>query len=268
MFAMRSSGSILYVASRKLAAVNHGFSSRLGGVSTGPYAGLNLGLHVGDDPAKVVDNRERWIKVFGSSIHEVVAGEQVHGTSVAVVGRKDWGKGSQDQDDALSGCDALISTEPGTALISFYADCVPVFLYDPVIQAVGIAHAGWKGTLAGIAAKAATAMHKAFGSELASLNAAIGPAIGPCCYEVSPELAAQFTAEFGPDVVSVNWMGRPQLDLWKANRFGLMRAGVKETNIETAQLCSACHPQLLYSYRHEKGPTGRMAAFIVVPGRE
>lgn len=267
MFSVLASGSLLYAFAPRLGRVKHGFSMRLGGVSSGRYESLNLGLHVGDDPARVKINRQRWAGVFGIKADQVVAGHQVHGTKVAVVGREHWGRGADSQDTAIPDCDALVSVEPGTALMSFYADCIPIFFYDPVTKGVGIAHAGWKGTLAGIAQKTVKALQTSFGVDPKTLVAAIGPSIGPCCFEVSPDLAGRFSDVFGDDVVKHNWKYRPTVDLWKANETSLLSAGLCRTNIVRADLCTACHPQLLYSYRYERGPTGRMAAFIVVPGR-
>ena len=228
---------------------------------------MNLGLHVGDDPQAVIANRERWVDIFHTDLDHTVAGEQVHGSKVAVVGRGEWGRGARRLEDALPDCDGLVTADPGTALISFYADCVPIFLYDPVHGAVGLAHAGWKGTIAGIAQEAVAVMAQAFSSRPQDILAAIGPSIGPCCYEVSEDLGAEFARTFGATVIKGTGKGRPHLDLWKANQENLLRAGVAAANIATAGLCTACHPQLWFSYRHAKGPTGRMGALIVAPGR-
>lgn len=266
MFILSAAQSLLYLKSPNFPeSVVHGVTLRRGGFSIGPYSGLNMGLHVQDDVEVVRRNRKAWAEAFDINPDSVVAAEQVHGTEVHLVTRADWGKGYWTTEDAISGCDGLISREPGTCLISFYADCVPLFFYHPPTGAVGVAHAGWKGTLGEIGKKTATAFKEYFGADPADLIVGVGPSIGPCCYEVGEELADAFIDAFGPAVVRRTVSGRPHLDLWLANTVSLEQAGVKRQNIARADFCTACHPGLLYSHRVAQGHTGRMAAFIRVP---
>ena len=242
----------------------HGFSERGGGVSLHPFHGLNLGLHVGDDPAHVLENRRRLCQALGVLPEALVAGEQVHGADVAVVTPAHMGRGAQRAADALPGVDALITREAGPVLLGLFADCVPLLLVDPETPAVGLVHAGWRGTCQGIAARAVEAMARAFGTRPRSCEAVLGPSIGPCCYEVGPEVAERFAGWAESPVQARE--GRLYLDLWAANRHLLEAAGVPAANIYTAAMCTRCHSDRFFSYRAAGGHTGRMAAVIGLMG--
>ncbi len=175
-----------------------GCTGRGGGVSEAPYASLNLGLHVGDDPRAVVENRHRVAQALGVELSAFAVGRQVHGGEVRVVIAADRGGGALTADDAFPDTDALITRERGIVLAVLLADCVPVILFDPLTPAIGVAHAGWKGTLAHIVRNAVVGMQREFGSDPLSLLAAIGPSIGPASYEVSADVAERLRAEF-PD---------------------------------------------------------------------
>lgn len=240
--------------------VLHGFSDRFGGVSRGPYASLNVGLHVGDEPADVIENRRRLCRALGVDPESLVAGEQVHGIQVAVATAADKGRGAFSLTDVVPGVDAIITDTPGVTLFAMYADCVPVFLYDPRRRAVGLAHAGWKGTVAGIARRTVQAMHETFGSRPADMYAAIGPSIGPCCYEVGPEVAGQFATV---DTALVRKDGdRQRVNLWAANEQQLTETEIPPENIALARLCTRCLAETFFSHRGQNGRTGRMAAVI------
>lgn len=240
--------------------VLHGFSDRVGGVSKGPYSSLNVGLHVGDEPADVIENRRRLCRALGIELETLVVGEQVHGVEVSVVTADEKGRGALTLTDVVPGVDALVCDTPGVALFAMYADCVPVFLYDPRRRAVGLAHAGWKGTAAGIARRTVETMTDAFGCRPSDILAAVGPSIGPCCYEVCPEVAERFEGE-DPGLVRGNGQRR-RIDLWAANEKQLTEAGIAAGNIATARLCTRCLGETFFSHRGENGRTGRMAAVI------
>lgn len=240
--------------------VLHAFSDRYGGVSPAPFSSLNVGLHVGDDAAAVRENRRRLCRALGVAPEALVAGEQVHGTRVAVVGAEDRGRGAFELRDAVPGADALVTDTPGVILFALFADCVPVYLYDPKRRAVGLAHAGWKGTAGGIARRTAEKMSEAFGSRPEDLHAAIGPSIGPCCYEVGEEVARAL-AGAGLGIV-VEDAQRLRADLWAANAAQLAEAGVPRDNIAVAGLCTRCLRDTFFSHRGHGGRTGRMAAAI------
>ncbi|MGB9802734.1 MAG: peptidoglycan editing factor PgeF [Desulfofundulus sp.] len=257
---------LLWEAFLNTGLVSHGFTTRHGGVSTGAYATLNMAFHVGDDPHRVLANRERVCRDLEMAPEHLVAGEQVHGDRVAVVGKVHRGRGARAAQDALPATDALITGERLVPLSSYYADCVPVFLLDPVRRVVGLAHAGWKGTYLGIAGKTVQAMGRFFGSRPGDCLAGIGPSIGPCCYEVDTPVVDRFKDRysFWRDILVPNRSGRWQLDLWEANRRILMEAGLEPGNIFISRICTCCRQDLFFSYRGSGGLTGRMAALIML----
>lgn len=246
--------------------VTHGFTTRDGGVSTGSYAALNLGLHVGDDPGKVLENRRRASEALGMELERLVAGQQVHGDQVAVITQEHLGRGGASMDTALAGIDALITNVPGVPLSSYYADCVPLFFLDPANKAVALAHAGWKGTVMGIGAKTVQYMQRYYGSKPQEILVGIGPSVGRCCYQVDRPVMDKLSSSFSywqqlvTPLKDEKWM----LDLWETNRRVLLEAGVEENNITTAAVCTACHSDIFFSYRAASGWTGRMAALIMI----
>lgn len=247
-------------------------TTRHGGVSTGPYTSLNLGGKTGDEPDCVRENRSRAAGVIGKQPHHLVFGRQVHTSHVALVPAGHEG-------GAFDDTDALITNGAQTPLVILTADCAAIFLYDPVHRAIGIVHAGWRGTLAGIASKTVRRMHTEFGTSPEDVLAGIGPSIGPCCYEVGDEVIltvetrwADYTEEMlvDPDMASAGSFrasvneGRRHFDLWRANELMLIDAGVPEKNIEVSRLCTACRTDLFYSHRAEKGVTGRFGGIIML----
>lgn len=244
----------------------HGFTGRGGGVSPPPFASLNLGLQVGDDPALVRENRRRLCRALGIDPERLVAGRQVHGAGVARVGTADMGRGALDAAGALPGVDALVCAEPGPVLLGLFADCVPVLILDPRTPAVAVVHAGWRGTHQEVVSRAVAAMARAFGTRPHECQAAIGPSIGPCCYEVGPEVADAFAGwasrNGGTAGIVVRRHGRLYLDLWAANRRLLEVAGVPATHTVAAGICTRCRMDLCFSHRGSGGRTGRMAAVI------
>lgn len=249
-------------------------TTRHGGVSAGPFATLNLGRSGGDDPAAVGTNRERVAALVGARAGDLCFGRQVHGAGVAVVTRADGGR-------AFDGTDALITREIGVPVVILTADCAAVVLYDPVRRAVGIAHAGWRGTVARIAAATVARMGDVFASRPQDLLAAIGPSIGPCCYEVGREVIDAVSGEFPgaadellqePDMASAGSFraavneDRKHFDLWAANELVLTDAGVDPSHIEPSRLCTSCRTDLFYSHRAERGNTGRFGAVAVLHG--
>ena len=246
----------------------HGVSCRRGGVSKSPWDSLDLGLHVGDDPADVAENRRRYLAALGLDASQLVTPEQVHGEAIQRVGRSDAGRGALSYADSIAKTDALITDEPGLPLLLCFADCTPILLLDPANRAVGIAHGGWKGTVRRIAAKTVLRMQREFGTRPEDVLAAIGPSIGPCCYEVGPEVERQFQEAFSgheaalfshPDAV-----GGTHLSLWAANRLQLEEIGVLREHIDEARTCTACHHEDFFSYRADGGQTGRLGAVIAL----
>lgn len=241
------------------------FTGRLGGVSPRWDGGLNWSRSVGDAPEHVRENRRRTLALLGLPVERAVMAGLVHGDRVvAVTGQE---ASAEPGDVALvNDCDALITDQPGLALIATAADCVPVYLYDPVRRVVGVAHAGWRGTVAGIAGKTARAMAERYGCRPADIHAAVGPSIGPCCYEVDDAVAAPLRQYYGAEAESLLLPGRQphkyQLDLWEANRRDLQGAGVGAVTVAGA--CTACQVDRLFSHRAEAGRAGRGAAVITL----
>jgi hypothetical protein len=211
-------------------------TTRLGGVSTGPYATLNLSFSVGDDPGAVVENRRRVAGALGADLADFVFARQVHGGQAQVVSAADRGRGTLGVEDAIGQADALVTRDPGTVLAILVGDCVPIVLYDPVAHVLAGVHAGWRGTVAGVSQAALAAM-AALGSRPADVLAGIGPAIAPDRYQVGDDVRAGIVAGLGDEAASVlqpDGTGRWLLDLWSANRKMLTRAGVPDTQIHVA----------------------------------
>lgn len=238
-----------------------GISSRQGGISESPFSSLNLGLHVGDRPAHVLANRQRFSEALGIDPRHWVTAEQVHGCKVAVVGIEDRGRGALSLETAIPGVDGLVTSEPGVWLACYYADCVPLVFWDMRERSIGIAHAGWRGTLANIGSGVLEAMIGYLGSDLGDIHVLIGPAIGPCCYSVGQDVAEAFGKRFGQEQLS-KADGRIYLDLKTANQQLLMESGIPPAHIYQSSLCTACQSDVFFSHRRDKSPTGRMAAII------
>lgn len=242
-----------------------GFSLRGGGVSIAPFAGLNVAAHVGDDPNHVRQNRNRLVKELGFAYESWTCATQIHGSDVWEVVAEDVGKGRLGQEDAISDADGLYTRLKGVLLASFYADCVPLYFFDPEHEVIGLAHAGWRGTVADIAGNMIRTWMDRFGSNPANIWAAIGPSIGRCCYEVDGLVASPVSALLGKKTDGVLFPSKDNkwlLDLREANRLIMIEAGIPAAHIEVTEWCTSCHADLFFSYRRDKGKTGRMASFI------
>lgn len=237
-------------------------AGRHGGTSPPPFSSLNVSFRVGDDPDNVLRNRARICAALDVRLDSAVAAQQIHGVNVVVVGESDRGRGALSWDDAIPDADALITACEDLFLLMTFADCVPIVLYDPVRVALGLVHAGWKGTVGGIVGKAVDSMVRVFGSDPRQIVAAIGPAVGPCCYEVGPDVIEVIRSS-GLESSALTMRDRVHFDLWAANRTQLLRAGLQESNVEVSAICPACRTHLFFSHRGERGRTGR---FAVVAG--
>jgi len=235
-------------------------TTRTGGVSAAPYDTLNLGLHVGDDEASVLENRARAAGVLGASVDNLVLGAQVHGRAVAVVGAGEAGRGARSGPDAIGGVDALVTADPDVTLVTLVADCVPVLLADPVARVVATVHAGWRGTVARVLDAALGAMAD-LGSRPADVVAALGPAVDPARYQVGPEVARAARAGLGragaAAALRPDGAGRWHFDLWAANRGVLLDAGVPAGRVLVADVATGA-PGPFFSDR-ERRPCGRFA---------
>jgi len=243
-------------------------TTRVGGVSAGPFTSLNLGMRSGDDVGAVRDNRAQLSLLTNAFPGLLTFGRQVHGNNVAVVTGSSIGSGATETETAIPDTDAMVTNIPDVPLVVLLADCCSISIYDPVSNAIALAHAGWRGTAAGIAAAAVSKMTSEFGSSPADLVAGIGPSIGPCCYKVGKEVLEQFEKTY-PDLVDdiFYYRNKYKLNLQKANRLILTSTGVPDDHIETAGLCTSCSTDLFYSHRAERGNTGRFSALIMLHDR-
>ena len=241
----------------------HGFSTRLGGVSPAPWDSLNLDDRRGDDHANVQENFRRLCAALDMDVRRVVLSRQVHRDDVRVVTTADCGKGlwrPQDYDSA----DALITAVPGVPLVVFSADCNVILLHDPVRRVVGAAHAGWRGTAAGIAGKTVRAMCETYGCTPADIRAAVGPAIGQCCFETDGDVPEALRRALGREAEPfMTWNGRKwHIDLKAVNALWLQKAGVQ--HIDICEDCPCCRTDLYWSHRKTGLQRGEQAALIAL----
>ncbi len=246
--------------------VKHAFSTRIGGVSQNEYASMNLNFGRGDPDENVRENFRRFCGAAGFDSGTLVASAQDHHTFIRRVTAENRGVGIWKPRDIQS-VDGLITNEPDVTLVTYYADCVPLFFLDPEKRAVGLAHAGWRGTVAKIGEKMVDSMKREFGSDAKNLIAGVGPSIGPCCFEVDTPVYGEFAAltELCPkEFITEKDGGKFMIDLWEANRRILLNAGIPAQNITVAQLCTKCNADWLYSHRASGGKRGGLAAMMCI----
>ena len=245
--------------------VRHGFSTRMGGVSTDHLGTMNLSFTRGDDPENVKENFRRMADAVGFEAESLVLSHQTHTTNVRIVTEEDRGKGFVKPSD-YTDVDGMITDVRGLTLATFYADCVPLFFVDPVHHAIGLSHSGWKGTVNRMGAVTIQKMTEAFGTDPKHLRVAIGPSICQDCYEVSEDVALEFKREFwkhaDEQLLYRKEDGKYQLNLWRANEIVLLEAGVKPKHLVQTNICTCCNPQWLFSHRASKGQRGNLGAFL------
>lgn len=241
-------------------SVPHGFTTRLGGVSTGVLASLNLGFHRGDAEENIAENYRRLGNAIGFSPESCVLTRQTHSDIVRLVTKAD--RAGLDHRNYPE-CDGLITKDPGVALVIFTADCTPLLFHDPVTGAVGAAHAGWRGTVSQIGAKTVAAMVAAFGCDPKHIRAAIGPNIGACHFETNSDVPEAIFSSYGKDAEKyVEKRGEKFfLDLKAINALSLRRAGVEQIDISGE--CTYCSHDTFWSHRYTKGDRGSQGAVIV-----
>lgn len=251
--------------SSSLLPVPHGFSTRLGGVSTGDFSSLNLGLRRGDDPEAVEENYRRFQRAAGLD-GGLVTLNQVHGDAIFSVTSASCKKTLLSP--AAGDGDGLMTDEPGVVLTVFSADCIPVLLCDPVKKAIAAVHSGWRGTSLGIAGKAVSAMAERFGSDPRDIAAAIGPGIGPCCFETHSDVPQAMERSFGAAArpfFGPDGCGKFHVDLKSIIRMTLVASGVSGERIDLSGACTACDERLFWSHRTMGNRRGSMAAAIMLP---
>lgn len=256
---------LYFPALEETGCVVNGFSTRLGGVSRGDWATMNFSFTRGDDPEAVRENYRRMAAALGVDVNRMVLSHQTHTTNVRRVTEEDAGKGVVRERD-YTDVDGLITNVPGITLVTFYADCVPLYFVDPVRRAIGLSHSGWRGTVNRMGRVTVEAMGKAFGSDPKDIVACIGPSICRDCYEVGPEVAAAFENAFEPakhsEILEEKPDGKFLLDLWRANAIVMEEAGILPERIHMTDICTHCNPELLYSHRRTGERRGNLCAFL------
>lgn len=247
--------------------VVHGFTTRLGGVSEGVCSSMNLSFTRGDKEEAVYENYRRIARAIGFPYESVVCSDQTHTTNVRRVGKEDRGNGLT-RPRPYKDVDGLITNEPGVTLATFYADCVPLYLVDPVKKAIGLSHSGWRGTVGKIGKVTVEAMVREYGCDPENIVTAIGPSICMDCYEVSRDVAEEFQKAYRKELWSRLLLdkgnGKYQLNLWEACRENFLEAGVLPEHITMPQICTCCNPEFLFSHRASGGKRGNLAAFLML----
>lgn len=256
--------------------VHHGFSTKLGGVSEGCYASMNLRVNSDDRRENILENFHRIAEAIGFEEKKLVLTHQTHTTNIRVVTAEDAGKGlyvPRDYED-IDGC---ITNVPGITLAAFFADCVPLYFVDPVKRAIGLSHSGWRGTVNRMGRCTIEAMREICGSRPEDIIACVGPSICGDCYEVGEEVAEQFVKAFGltcdeaessssyihyGKILTKKPDGKYLLNLWEANRQVLSEAGILPEHLVVGNICTKCNHELLYSHRVTGFARGNLAAFL------
>lgn len=226
----------------------------------------NLAFHVGDDPEHVRANRRILSDIAGVPLTHMTCAIQPHGNRVVEITEALRGSGALELSSSIPDADGLVTKLSETLLTLFYADCVPLYFVDPTVQAVGVAHAGWRGTMQNMAKEMVLKFDEIFGSKPHNIHVVIGPSIGPCCYQVDEHVISEARKLLGIEIDAVavpDGERHYRLDLKKTNRILLEREGILSSHIEVSHLCTSCHHHWFFSHRKEKGKTGRMAAFVI-----
>lgn len=282
---LRRKGEVSYLefpALKKIPFLNHGFSTREGGVSEGYLGTMNLSYTRGDNPDSVDENFRRICDALGMDTGNLVLSDQIHETLVKRVGKKDC-QGENLREKKLSGVDGMITNESGVILCTSYADCVPLYFVDTVHKAIGHSHSGWRGTVGKIGAITVKRMQEEYSTRPQELVVVIGPSICQSCYEVSQDVADAFS-----DFVDAKIIAKTQnmdkteveqmieavcvpvgeekyhLDLWLANKLICMEAGIPKEHISVSCVCTCCNSKLLYSHRASHGKRGNLAGFLSI----
>lgn len=247
--------------------VRHGFSTRLGGVSEGWYSSLNFSFTRGDEKSAVRENFRRMGESLGVKCEDMVFSQQTHTTNVRVVTEEDRGMGIM-RPLEYQNVDGLVTNVPGICLVTFYADCVPLYFLDPVKKVIGLSHSGWRGTVGKIGKVTVDLMKQQYGCNPADILAAVGPSICQDCYEVSEEVIEKFRENFHQkyweDLFYKKENGKYQLDLWKANEIVFAESGILPEHMAVTNVCTHCNSDLLYSHRTAGEKRGNLAAFLAL----
>lgn len=243
----------------------HGFSTRLGGVSEGCCSSMNLSFSRGDKDEAVRENYRRLSDAMGFAMDHLVMSDQTHTTNVRVVTEADQGCGLT-RPKPYTDVDGMVTNVPGLVLATFYADCVPLYVIDPVRRCIGLSHSGWRGTVGKMGKETVQKLAEVYGSDPNDLWAAVGPSICQDCYEVSEDVIEQvreaFEEQLWPKLFYLKENGKYQLNLWQANYEIFLECGIRPSHISLPNLCTCCNPEFLFSHRASKGKRGNLGAFL------
>ena len=251
----------------KFSKLSHFITTRKGGISDPPFDSLNLGYYTADKAENVIANWRILSDISKIGLDSFVIAHQVHQGSVVVADRSTLRGAWSDPSKEIVHTDAFITQEKNICIIVKVADCVPILIYDPVMHIAAAIHAGWRGTINSVTANTIHTLINTFSCKPENLIAGIGPSIGPCCYQVGNDVENAVIEKWGttdkflvksPDSIRFNF------DLWYANRYEMIRTGVKSENIETAGVCTKCNSEIYFSSRASEGNTGRFCAGIML----
>ncbi len=256
----------IYPSLEQTGLVRHAFTTRLGGVSKGIYSSLNLSFTRGDNREDVKENYRRLALALGVDCESFVCSDQAHTTNVIRVGRADRGNGVF-RERSYKEVDGMVTDDPLVTLVTYFADCVPLYFVDPIHRAIGLSHSGWRGTANRMARATLEKMKQEFDTSPSDVLCAIGPSICQSCYEISEDVAEIFQKEF-PEYEAQLLMAKANrkyhLNLWRANEMILSEAGVPKENIAVTEVCTCCSPRLLFSHRATHGKRGNLAAVLAL----
>lgn len=250
----------------KIPFINHAFSTKLGGVSKGEFSTMNFAFNRGDNPNDVINNYKIFCKAAGFDFDTLVASSQDHHTFVRKVTKAECGIGITKQKD-IESVDALITNESGVTLVTYYADCTPVFFVDTVKKVIALAHAGWRGTVGKICKNVIDTMGSDYGSSVEDIICCIGPAISKCCYEIDKKCYNEFVKAGNLNIEKImtdKGNGKYMADLLETNRQIIESCGVPNKNIIMSDVCTMCNSELLWSHRATNGHRGTMCAFMCI----
>ncbi len=260
-------GIVYYVieAFEKTGLVKHCFTTRYGGVSQNEYESMNLRMNCDDKKENIIENYKRICNEINVNFCDLVFSNQVHDDKIYNVTKKDLGNGIV-RENTFESADALMCAEPGVPLITFYADCVPIYFLDVKKKVIALAHSGWKGTVKNISAKTVKKMNEQYNSQPEDILCAIGPSIGECHFEVGDEVSEQFLNI--PGGVVKKYGEKPHVNLQKTIENQLTACGVKKENLIVADICTYCNSDLLFSHRKTNGKRGSLAAIMELKGEK
>jgi len=259
---------LTYKLLEEIPFITHAFSTRLGGVSAGEFSTMNLAFNRGDNPDSVTENYKRLCNAVGLDFNTLVASAQNHHTYVRKVTSKDCGIGITKPKD-IESVDALVTNQPNVTLVTYYADCTPIFFIDKEKRVIALAHAGWRGTVGKICQRVIKIMANDYGSSPSNIICCVGPAISKCCYEIDQGCYDEFAKAGGLNlkkIMTSRGNGKYMANLLEANRQIITASGVPNENITISDVCTMCNNKLLWSHRATNGHRGTMSAFMCING--